>query len=44
MVVHRNYKQLVDTTVEISNKVEVADIVGRIVEDLKMKVNHIAKW
>ncbi|KAL5548011.1 hypothetical protein UlMin_003242 [Ulmus minor] len=31
----RNYKQLVDTTVEIANKVGVADIVGRIVEDLK---------
>ncbi|GFP83788.1 splicing factor 3b subunit 1 [Phtheirospermum japonicum] len=31
----RNYKQLVETTVEIANKVGVADIVGRIVEDLK---------
>ncbi|KAL9680712.1 hypothetical protein QQ045_012491 [Rhodiola kirilowii] len=31
----RNYKQLVDTTVEIANKVGVRDIVGRIVEDLK---------
>lgn len=31
----RNYKQLVETTVEIANKVSVADIVGRIVEDLK---------
>ncbi|XP_008462876.2 LOW QUALITY PROTEIN: uncharacterized protein LOC103501154 [Cucumis melo] len=31
----RNYKQLVDTTVEIANKVGVADIVGRVVEDLK---------
>ncbi|KAB1212458.1 Splicing factor 3B subunit 1 [Morella rubra] len=31
----RNYRQLVDTTVEIANKVGVADIVGRIVEDLK---------
>ncbi|KAL0339839.1 UNVERIFIED_CONTAM: Splicing factor 3B subunit [Sesamum radiatum] len=30
----RNYKQLVETTVEIANKVGV-DIVGRIVEDLK---------
>ncbi|WCJ18776.1 Splicing factor 3B subunit 1 [Euphorbia peplus] len=31
----RNYRQLVDTTVEIANKVGVKDIVGRIVEDLK---------
>ncbi|KAK4766344.1 hypothetical protein SAY87_007986 [Trapa incisa] len=31
----RNYKQLVETTVEIANKVGVADIVGRVVEDLK---------
>ncbi|XP_068659359.1 uncharacterized protein [Aristolochia californica] len=31
----RNYRQLVDTTVEIANKVGVSDIVGRIVEDLK---------
>lgn len=31
----RNYKQVVETTVEIANKVGVADIVGRIVEDLK---------
>ncbi|KAG0585203.1 hypothetical protein M758_3G267000 [Ceratodon purpureus] len=31
----RNYRQLVDTTVEIAVKVGVADIVGRVVEDLK---------
>ncbi|KAL5053644.1 hypothetical protein RYX36_034326, partial [Vicia faba] len=31
----RNYKQLVETTIEIENKVSVVDIVGRIVEDLK---------
>ncbi|KAM7271624.1 hypothetical protein ACFE04_030838 [Oxalis oulophora] len=31
----RNYRQLVETTVEIANKVGVADIVSRIVEDLK---------
>ncbi|CAL0334354.1 unnamed protein product [Lupinus luteus] len=31
----RNYKQLVETTVEIANKVGVSDIVARIVEDLK---------
>ncbi|KAL7154348.1 hypothetical protein ABFS83_04G228200 [Erythranthe nasuta] len=30
----RNYKQLVETTVEIANKVGVPDILGRIVEDL----------
>ena len=31
----RNYKQLVDTTVEIANKVESSEIIGRIVDDLK---------
>ncbi|KAL8135795.1 uncharacterized protein LOC141711097 [Apium graveolens] len=31
----RNYKQLVETTVEIGNKAGVADIVGRIMEGLK---------
>merc|ERR1719428_1984425 len=31
----RNYRQLVDTTVEIANKVGGADIISRIVEDLK---------
>ncbi|XP_022647565.1 splicing factor 3B subunit 1-like isoform X1 [Varroa jacobsoni] len=31
----RNYKQLVDTTVEIANKVGAAEIVNRIVDDLK---------
>ncbi|XP_059298172.1 uncharacterized protein LOC132050840 [Lycium ferocissimum] len=31
----RNYKQLVETTVEIANKTGVADIGGRIAEDLK---------
>ena len=31
----RNYRQLVDTTVEIANKVEAAEIVHRIVDDLK---------
>ncbi|GKB22378.1 splicing factor 3B subunit 1, partial [Tanacetum coccineum] len=31
----RNYKQLVETTVEIANKVGVPDIVARVVEDLK---------
>ncbi|KAM3271499.1 hypothetical protein ACQJBY_041975 [Aegilops geniculata] len=31
----RNYKQLVETTVEMANKVGVTDIVGKIVEDLK---------
>lgn len=31
----RNYKQLVDTTVELANKVGVAEIVSRIVDDLK---------
>ncbi|KAL6205354.1 hypothetical protein ACLB2K_022615 [Fragaria x ananassa] len=31
----RNYKQLVETTVELANKVGASDIIGRIVEDLK---------
>lgn len=31
----RNYKQLVETTVELANKVGVSEIVGRIVNDLK---------
>merc|ERR1712232_1129772 len=31
----RNYRQLVDTTVEMASKVGGADIIGRIVEDLK---------
>jgi splicing factor 3B subunit 1 len=31
----RNYKQLVETTVELANKAGVADIVGRVVNDLK---------
>ena len=33
----RNYKQLVEMTIEIANKVGVADIVGRVVDDLKDK-------
>jgi splicing factor 3B subunit 1 len=31
----RNYKQLVETTVELANKVGVTEIVGRIVDDLR---------
>lgn len=31
----RNYRQLVDTTVEIANKVGASEIVNRIVDDLK---------
>jgi len=31
----RNYRQLVETTVELANKVGLAEIVGRIVDDLK---------
>lgn len=31
----RNYKQLVETTVEIANKVDPSDIITRIVDDLK---------
>jgi len=31
----RNYRQLVDTTVELANKVGTAEIVGRVVKDLQ---------
>ena len=31
----RNYQQLVETTLEVSLKVGAAEIIGRIVEDLK---------
>ncbi|XP_043693077.1 splicing factor 3B subunit 1-like [Telopea speciosissima] len=31
----KNYRQLVDTTVEIANKFGAADIIGRLFEDLK---------
>lgn len=31
----RNYKQLVDTTVELANKVGPSEIVRRVVDDLK---------
>lgn len=31
----RNYRQLVDTTVELANKVGAAEIVGRVVKDLQ---------
>merc|ERR1719183_3121759 len=31
----RNYRQLVDTTVELANKVGVSDIASRIIDDLK---------
>jgi splicing factor 3B subunit 1 len=31
----KNYRQLVDTTVELANKVGAAEIIGRVVEDLK---------
>lgn len=31
----RNYKQLVDTTVEIAQKVGSAEMIARIVDDLK---------
>ncbi|KAF5193644.1 splicing factor 3B subunit, partial [Thalictrum thalictroides] len=39
----RNYKQLVETTVEIANKVGAADVVGKIVEDLKSESEHYRK-
>ncbi|XP_065345742.1 splicing factor 3B subunit 1 isoform X1 [Cloeon dipterum] len=31
----RNYRQLVDTTVEMANKVGAAEMIGRVVDDLK---------
>lgn len=31
----RNYRQLVDTTVEIANKVGASEIINRVVDDLK---------
>jgi splicing factor 3B subunit 1 len=31
----RNYNQVVETTVELANKVSCSDIVSRIVDDLK---------
>ncbi len=31
----RNYKQLVDTTVELANRVGASEIIGRVVDDLK---------
>jgi len=32
----RNYRQVVETTVELAQKAGVAEIVGRIVNDLKV--------
>ena len=32
----RNYKQVVETTVELAQKAGVSEIVGRIVNDLKV--------
>ena len=31
----RNYRQLVDTTVEIANRVGASEIINRLVDDLK---------
>eukprot|EP01102_Stenamoeba_stenopodia_P022948 TRINITY_DN9753_c0_g1_i1.p1 TRINITY_DN9753_c0_g1~~TRINITY_DN9753_c0_g1_i1.p1 ORF type:complete len:888 (+),score=209.47 TRINITY_DN9753_c0_g1_i1:46-2664(+) len=39
----RNYKQLVDTTVELANKVGGAEIISRIVEDLKDETEPLRK-
>lgn len=33
----RNYRQVVETTVELAQKAGVAEIVGRIVNDLKVR-------
>ena len=39
----RNYRQLVDTTVEIANRVRAAEIIGRTVDDLKDKSEQYRK-
>jgi len=39
----RNYRQLVDTTVEIAAK-DGVKIIGMIVDDLKMIMSHTEKW
>jgi splicing factor 3B subunit 1 len=39
----RNYRQLVDTTVEIATKVGAAEIVGRVVDDLKDEAEQYRK-
>lgn len=39
----RNYRQLVDTTVEIANKVGAAEIVSRVVDDLKDEAEQYRK-
>ncbi|XP_060086188.1 splicing factor 3B subunit 1-like isoform X2 [Ylistrum balloti] len=39
----RNYRQLVDTTVEIANKVGAAEIIGRVVDDLKDEAEQYRK-
>ncbi|XP_064648689.1 splicing factor 3B subunit 1-like isoform X2 [Lineus longissimus] len=39
----RNYRQLVDTTVEIANKVGAAEIINRIVDDLKDEAEQYRK-
>ncbi|XP_038057284.1 splicing factor 3B subunit 1-like isoform X2 [Patiria miniata] len=39
----RNYRQLVDTTVELANKVGAAEIIGRIVDDLKDEAEQYRK-
>ncbi|CAD5209768.1 unnamed protein product [Bursaphelenchus xylophilus] len=39
----RNYKQLVDTTVEIAQKVGSVEIIGRIVDDLKDETEQYRK-
>ncbi|ESP03174.1 hypothetical protein LOTGIDRAFT_199416 [Lottia gigantea] len=39
----RNYRQLVDTTVEIANKVGAAEITGRVVDDLKDEAEQYRK-
>ncbi|XP_072179032.1 splicing factor 3B subunit 1-like [Diadema setosum] len=39
----RNYRQLVDTTVEIANKVGASEIIGRVVDDLKDEAEQYRK-
>ena len=37
----RNYKQCVETTVEIAKKVGSVEILNRIVDDLKVRIKNI---
>lgn len=40
----RNYRQVVETTVELANKAGVTEIVSRIVNDLKDESEPYRRW